>query len=760
MAFRTVAALALALRGVTASAFAEDPARPNLTEWKGAQAEKAAAADAAAAKEKKMAAVNKAIELMESLQAQVLQEGEAEAKTYEKFACFCKDTTKEKIEAIQKNEDSKEELSATIEELSTKREDQDALIQEKQDEIAKLEEEQKVKDSERAGTKKEYDTNAADLTAALEALQGAIKTLKASKKPSFAQVQSISETIKTAALLADALGVGGAAAGKAAEMFLQQEPAEGAPANEVQMQDYDFHSDGIIKTLEKLLDDFRKEKVEVDKAEVESVKAYDEFTQTTTHAIKMANEVIEKTKKAREDTIAEIEVNNQELSTVEASLLEDKAYANKLSQMCTDKAKTWDQRSKLRAAELATITQAVGIIRDAVSAKTTAATVRLAQRTASVRRAEVVASDDGAMEAIEADAEAAESLVQISAHRHRLRGAPRRSGASGEAEAKSAALAVLRSSGAQLKSTLLTALASKIASDPFAKVKVLIQELIERLLQEAANEANHKGWCDKALSDAKQRRDYAAEEIQALNAEMEKLEARLDSLKEDLATLTKEIGELKDARQKAEEERAAESAENKNTIEEAGTGLSALNMCIDLLDKFYKTAKKEKVDLSLAQGPEDDAPDAGFENGEAYTGAQSESGGILGMLDVMKSDFERTIEDTQMAEEQAKQDHLAFMTESGKSLAQKEEAEAQRSAQLQDAEDKFGEVELSLDGESKALNTALVELIELKPVCLQTGMTYQERVEMRKEEIEALKKAMCILEQYAQYGPEGAGDSC
>jgi len=737
--------------------------RPNLTEWKGKQAEKAAAADAKAAKDKKMAAVNKAVELMESLQAQVLEEGEAEAKTYEKFACFCKDTTKEKVEAIQKGEDSKAELSATIEELTTNREDQDLLIREKQDEIAKLEEEQKVKDAERAGTKKEYDTNAADLTAALEALEGAIKTLKASKKPSFAQVQSISETLKTAALLADALGVDGAAAGKVADMFLQ-EPAEGAPTNEVQMQDYDFHSDGIIKTLEKLLDDFRKEKVEIDKAEVESVKAYDEFTQTTTHAIKMANEVIDKTKKQREDTISEIEASNQELSTVEASLLEDKEYTNKLSQMCTDKAKTWDQRSKLRAAELATITQAISIIKDAVSAKTTAATMRLAQRTASVRHAEAVASDDHAMEAIELDAEAADSLVQISAHRHRiqrLRGAPRGAGAgNAEEEAKSAAISVLTSRGAQLKSTLLTSLASKIAADPFAKVKVLIQELIERLLQEAANEANHKGWCDKAMSDAKQRRDYAAEEIQTLNAEMAKLEARLDSLKEDLATLEKEIGELKDSRQQAEEEREAESAENKKTVEEATTGLDALNMCIDLLDKFYKTAKKEKVDLSLAQGPEDDAPDAGFENGEAYTGAQSESGGILGMLDVMKSDFERTIEDTQMAEEQAKQDHLAFMTESGKSLAQKEEAEAQRSAQLQDAEDKFGEVELSLDGESKALNTALVELIELKPVCLQTGMTYQERVEMRKEEIEALKKAMCILEQYAQYGPEGAGDSC
>jgi len=731
--------------------------RPNLTKWQEQQAEAKAEKEAVAARQKKMAAVGKVVELLDTLQAKILAEGEAEAKTYEKFACFCKDTTKERVEAIQKGEDDKAALSATIEELATQRDTHDENIQAAQDAIAQHEKEQAQADAERAATKKEYDANAADLKAALDALTGALKTLKASKTPaSFAQLSGVSNTLRSAMGLAEALGLPGAEAAGKAMALLQQ------PANEVQMQDYDFHSDGIIETLEKLQDDFRLEKENVDKAEVESVQFHDEFTQTKTHEIKMANEVIAKTKKAREDTIAEIATTNQELSTVEASLLEDKEYTNQLSKMCNDKAKTWDQRSTLRANEVFALTQAIGIIKSAVAEKTTAATVRLLQKgPASMRVAQAVARDSHAMEDIEAEAEAAEevSFVQLRSKPAFL-ASTKKVQAEPDSDGRQVIAALLKNKGAQLHSTLLTSLASRISSDPFAKVKVLIQELIERLLQEAANEANHKGWCDKALSDARQRRDYAAEEIESLNSEMAKLEARRDSLHEDLDVLAKEISEITSKQEIATEERDAESKQNQETVDEAQAGLDALKMCIEILDRFYKTAKKETVDLSLAQGPEDDAPDAGFDNGEAYLGAQAESGGILGMLDVMKSDFERTIEDTQMAEEQAKQDHLAFMTESGKSLAQKEEAEAQRSAQLQDAEDKFGEVELSLDGESKALNTALVELIELKPVCLQTGMTYQERVEMRKEEIEALKKAMCILEQYAQYGPEGAGDSC
>merc|ERR1719252_48301 len=99
---------------------------------------------------------------------------------------------------------------------------------------------------------------------------------------------------------------------------------------------------------------------------------------------------------------------------------------------------------------------------------------------------------------------------------------------------------LLRTKGKQLKSTLLTELASQVAANPFKKITKLIQELIERLLQEAANESNQKGWCDKALGDAKQKRDYTVEKLAALNSEMAELEGRRDELTEELDVLKKE----------------------------------------------------------------------------------------------------------------------------------------------------------------------------------------------------------------------------
>merc|ERR1719409_1709748 len=123
---------------------------------------------------------------------------------------------------------------------------------------------------------------------------------------------------------------------------------------------------------------------------------------------------------------------------------------------------------------------------------------------------------------------------------------------------RQAVMMLLRKQGVALHSSMLTSLASQIASDPFAKIKKLIQELIERLLQEAANEGNQKGFCDKALGDAEQKRDMNAEKLEALNAEMAELEARRDTLEEELATLTTEIAELTKAQKDNDAERKKE----------------------------------------------------------------------------------------------------------------------------------------------------------------------------------------------------------
>jgi len=696
------------------------------------------------AREAKMAAVKKVISMLGDMNQQVLDEGEEEAKAYNKFACFCKDTTEDKTAAIEEGEDAKESLIANIEKLEVKRKELNEKMAKLEEEIEEVEKEIREAKEIRAKEKEEYDRNEADLSGAISAIAAAMQVIKASKPASLAQMKETSKTVQDAALLADALGLELTAKEQKDISFLQDVPSE----------DYKFHSDSVIEMLEKLQKDFRAKKVEVDKAEAKAVAEFDMLMQEKTDELKRKNRELDDTKKEKEETQSEIAQNSEDLSVVAATLLDDQEYLMELSKMCGDKAKTWDARSKIRADELSALTAAIDILEGKVSEKTSGATVRFAQQAMRVKLAVTVAHSEDAMERLEAATESDEAGGPIG---FLQRSPGKRSTMKGKTDGRQAVINLLRSKGALLRSAALASLATAIADDPFAKVKQLIQELIERLLKEASAENEQKGWCDKSIGQAKQKRRYAAEDIDELNSALAENEAIRDKLIEELDILDKEIKELKKKQAEAEDMRKKEKSENEKTIEEASAGLEAVQEAITLLDRFYKTAAKNKVDLSLTQGPADDAPDTGFDAGEAYTGAQGGAKGVIGMLEVIKSDFKRTMAETKKAEAEAEQDHLVFMTETGKSLAEKDIAVKEKTKQLDNTEQTISDDKDSLKSKVEVVTGAIKELLELKEAC-ETGMSYEERVARREDEIKALKQALCVLDNYQQYGPDGGGD--
>jgi hypothetical protein len=316
-------------------------------------------------------------------------------------------------------------------------------------------------------------------------------------------------------------------------------------------------------------------------------------------------------------------------------------------------------------------------------------------------------------------------------------------------------IALLKSKSTQLDSPVLAALATKAAADPFVKIKKLIQELIERLLQEAADEANHKGWCDKEFGKAKQSRAMKAEAVKSLNEALAKSEALRDKLTEEIAILTKEIEELESALEKTTKERNDESAENAATVSEAQEGQAAVEQAIGVLEKFYKTAAKAEVFVQTSSKQVPDMPDAGFSG--ANKGSQSASTGILGMLDVIKSDFVRTIKETEKAEKAAAKEFMEFETTTKVSLGTKKVSKSAKEGELTETEASIDEDNTSLTEEQSLLDKAVQEIIELQPACVDTGMSYEERVAKREQEIEALKEALCTLDKE---GPEQTEAEC
>merc|ERR1719359_1938209 len=249
-----------------------------------------------------------------------------------------------------------------------------------------------------------------------------------------------------------------------------------------------------------------------------------------------------------------------------------------------------------------------------------------------------------------------------------------------EHEKKKALLKMLKVDSNRLHSTKLAAIAAQISSTgPFDKITKLIQELIERLLQEAADEANHQGWCTKAMTEAKEQRGRKANMVAELNELLATNEARRDILDTEVEKLTTEIADLEASLEKTTKARDEESEENSATVKEAEEGKEAIEEALDMLDKFYKTAAKNTVLAQVSQIP--DMPDGGFD--EAYTGGQSGAKGILGMMEVIRDDFARTVKVTEQAEKAAAKDFLEFETETKMSLATKTNTRTPRQQSLQ-----------------------------------------------------------------------------
>merc|ERR1719421_1631013 len=97
----------------------------------------------------------------------------------------------------------------------------------------------------------------------------------------------------------------------------------------------------------------------------------------------------------------------------------------------------------------------------------------------------------------------------------------------------------LQMKGKELNSRVLATLAVRVGADPFVKVRKMIKDLIARLQAEAAEEAEHKGWCDTELASNEATRKEKTEQVEMLHAEIDGLEA-------DISKLTLEITELID----------------------------------------------------------------------------------------------------------------------------------------------------------------------------------------------------------------------
>merc|ERR1719456_1724258 len=130
---------------------------------------------------------------------------------------------------------------------------------------------------------------------------------------------------------------------------------------------------------------------------------------------------------------------------------------------------------------------------------------------------------------------------------------------------------------------------------------------------------------------------------------------------------------------------------------------------------------------------------------EPYTGMGGASGGLLGMMEVIASDFSRLETETTAEEGKSQKEYEGFSDDTEVDKTSKTGDINHKTAKKNEQMEALVNKKADLAGTQKELNAALAYFEKLKPQCIETGGSYEDRVAKRKEEIESLQEALRIL---------------
>jgi len=287
--------------------------------------------------------------------------------------------------------------------------------------------------------------------------------------------------------------------------------------------------------------------------------------------------------------------------------------------------------------------------------------------------------------------------------------------------------------------------------DHFVKVRGLIKDLISKLKDDAKAEATQKGFCDKNMKAAVDKRDKHQAKMESAAASIDTTTSNIATLKQEISDLAVDIADLNKAKLDMETLRKADKAANAKTVKDAGTGKTAVKQAIGLLKKFYEgqfvqVSYKPKGGNRDGQTVDDLAPDS-FSN-DKYKGNQEASKGIIGMMEVIFSDFDRTITQTEKEEKEAEQDYQTLLGETETDITNKGKLKKTKEGNVETANSDLTGFQDDLK-DAKTMNSeALDELEKLSASCVEGTETYAERVKHRNDEIAALKDAMEMLDSW------------
>jgi len=693
----------------------------------------AAAAPAAGDRENPL---GKVLALMDQLGAKVQREAEEHAKTYQAFMEWCKDASTNKGFEIKTATAKKEKLQAAITKLTGDAEAAGAKIEELAGSVAGDEGDLKSATAVREKEAADFASNEAELVDVINTVGRAVTVIEremAKNPAAFAQMDtsSMDGLLKSLGAVVDAAAFTSADKQKLLAMVQSRQGAANDAAGEDEdlappaAAVYKSHSSNILDVLEDMKEKAEEQLSELRKAETSAKHNYQMLRQS------LEDQMTADTKDLQEEKVAKASASEGkataegDLATTVKDLADSKAALELAQGNCMQAAADHDATVKARQEELDAIAQAKKVLEES-----TAGAEQQSYAFVQLER-----SQAGSQLQTRADLANAEvvALVKRLAHEHH-----------------SAALAQLAS-----RIAAVLRFGAGAGEDPFKKVKDLISELIAKLQAEASGEATEKSYCDEQIAKTEEKKGELDYDISKLTAKIDQAVAKSASLKEGVRELQADLAALAKEQMEMDKVRRESHATYVQTKADLEAGLEGVRKALGMLREFYASgtdgAAMVQEDGSSGLGALMEQPAVP----QKYSKATGAGGSIIGILEVVESDFAKNLATAEAEEDDAEVEYQKT-TQTNKVTKQLKDQDVKYQTQeFQQVDHSIAELTADRETTDAELNAVLEYYAKIKERCIAKPETYEERKARREAEVKGLKEALTILEDEAAFMQRG-----
>lgn len=568
--------------------------------------------------------LQKVEQLLSDLEMKIRREGELEDKAYAAYEQWCRTGAKDKEFEIKTSQAKISDLTAFIDKAQSDILSLTSKIEDLAASTATNENDLKAATQIREKENKEFQAAEEELTDAVDTLERAINVLQRKLRGSALLqlkvntsdinqlVHALSVVIDGAALsLHDKQRLLGLVQSREDEDDRAEDEEEalalGAPAPEA----YKGHSESIIDVLEDLKQKAVSELEQARREEANARHNFELLKQSLEDQIKVDTKEMSQAKMMKHDSMEGKASSKGDLGVAKNDLADAKEVLSSMDNNCKSKASDREASLKSRAEELKAIADARAALRDvSESAATTL------YGSTSFFQLNGSHSDASGFRLHTIEDLAHFEVVNL------VRKLAREQDSAGLAQLATQISAAMRDSG-------------NTGEDPFAKVKALISDMIERLIKEAGSEAQHKAYCDKELADTNQKLAELKHDIEKHTAKVDKATSDVAMLKDEIATAQASVAEALRSQAEADKIRKDEHELYLQMKVDFEQGLQGVRMALKILREYYADQGESRAAASsFAQQPADPGTHS----------ASIDSGrGIIGLLEVVESDLGRSL---------------------------------------------------------------------------------------------------------------------